>query len=402
MTTDVLKNPKIQKSYRIDGDGKFSIPIYRLTRDLSGDQALVLTVGIGQFGFSHPTGNLCFEGVSHKIEGFYTEVRISTEHTDTDISFTLSSPSGFVKLSWWTEGVVNKAEMSRISIDPCVDKDYNAALHCYLSLRCNLHCDYCFIPENILREDVLEPIQTERFVNVLNETGKTFNVVFSGGEPFFIPNFVDACKGLSEEHFISIATNLSLSKRIKTFSTEVDPERVKYILCSFHAGELQKRNLTDGFIENYRMLKSMGFAIHSQIVAYPPILKDLETYRRLFAENELVLVSAPYIGEYDNKTYPEAYSQEELDLINCDTEFLRSSYNWKGQPCIAGYNNGVVNSKNDVICCINIKEKIGNIYDRISFRDTLTECPFSFCSVPLSVENYSLHLAALRETRGDT
>lgn len=398
MLENILKNAETQKSYRLKDGCRFTIPVKKLTEKLSDAQKLILTLGIGQFGFSHPRGSFRFEGLTHKIEGFYTEIRICVGHTDKDISFSLASPSGYVRLCWWSEGAAKTGTDKRISVIPKIDTDYNAALHCYLSLRCNLHCDYCFIPENILHEDAIKPIQIGKFIKVLNETGKIFNIVFSGGEPFFIPNFVEACARLSENHFISIATNLSLSKKIEAFRKSVNPKRVKYILCSFHANELKKRKMIHTFIENYRLLKDSGFTIHAQIVAYPPIIPEIEFYQKLFAEYELELICAPFIGEYNNKTYPAAYSPEEYQLINCDMTAVRSSYNWKHKPCIAGYNNGVVNSNNDVVCCINIKQKIGNIYDKITFQNSLVNCPHDFCSVPLSMENYSLHLTALKET----
>ncbi|MBN1796958.1 MAG: radical SAM protein [Spirochaetales bacterium] len=393
----VLHKQGEQKSYYLDGDSAFSIPVGALTTGLTQKQGLILNLGIAQFSFALPTGRFRFQDSDYEITGFYNDVRICLDHNDKNIEFGLSSPSGVVKLRWWPEQPADKDGNPRVVIQPEINNDYNAALHCYLSLRCNFNCDYCFIPTEVLRNDPLEPIRTQRFLEVLHETGKTFNIIFSGGEPFIIPNLVEACAELTKKHYISIVTNLSLTKRIKDFVKAVDCKRVQYMVCSFQAHELEKRNMVNTFMENYRLLKNAGFGIHAQIVAYPPVLKDLEKYLKLFHEKDLEVICAPFIGRYNNRSYPGAYSNAELKLIRCERQAIKTSYNWKNKSCIAGYNNGLVNSKHDVLCCINIKNKIGNIYEKINFSQKMIKCPHEFCSVPLSIENYSLHQAALHD-----
>ena len=76
----------------------------------------------------------------------------------------------------------------------------------------------------------------------------------SGGEPFFHPDFIGLCKGLTEKHCISVNTNLS-NRLVYDFCKHIDcPEG---FLCALllHITERENQNLVNDFIEKVRVLE---------------------------------------------------------------------------------------------------------------------------------------------------
>ncbi|MBN1799336.1 MAG: radical SAM protein [Spirochaetales bacterium] len=395
-----LSQSKTAKKFQFSKKIDFVIPVGKLPGK-SKDRAVVLILYIEQIGFMLPEGSLQFEDNSYEIVGYQTEVEIYLSDKDQNLEFSLTTPSGVVKLAWWLNGRnVLGREKARIFIYAKKDHEYNAALHCYFTWRCNFSCKYCFIyaddPKRLTKSSLSE-IQTDKFMKVLNNTGKTFSIVFSGGEPFLIPHFVETCAELSKDHYVSVATNLSLTREINKFMELLNPDRVRFILASFHIMELEKRNMIDVFFENYKNLKKAGFQVSAQTVGYPPLLESIEKYMKLFAKKNMDLQCAPFIGDYENKPYPASYSDEDLERIKYEGELVKSAYTWQGKKCNAGYNDGVVKTNGDVFYCMFSNEKIGNVYKGITFRDEMIRCPIEFCSLPLSIEDYSLYRDAIDE-----
>jgi MoaA/NifB/PqqE/SkfB family radical SAM enzyme len=395
-----LPQCKTAKKFQFNKKLDFVIPVEKLTGN-SSDMALVLILHIEQIGFLLPEGSLQFEDNSYEIVGYHSEVEIHLTGRDKNLEFSLTTPSGVVKLAWrLKENNAAGRKKTRIFIYAKKDHEYNAALHCYFSWRCNFKCEYCFIytddPRRLFKGELRE-IQTDKFIKVLHDTGRTFSIVFSGGEPFLIPNFVETCAELSKEHYVSVATNLSLTKKINKFLETVNPDRVRYILASFHIRELEKRNLVAGFLENCKNLKKADFRLYAQTVGHPLLLESIEKYMELFAEENIELQCAPFIGEYENKPYPASYSAEDLKRIKYEGELVKNAYTWKGKKCNAGYNDAVVKTNGDVFYCMFSNEKIGNIYQGITFRDAMIKCPMEFCSLPLSIEDYHLYRDAITE-----
>ena len=83
----------------------------------------------------------------------------------------------------------------------------------------------------------VHPIKIKNLISTINSTAKTFRISFTGGEPTLIPNFVEACRAITQKHYISFNSNL-ISKNIKRFIEEIEPERVLHIHASFHYDEL--------------------------------------------------------------------------------------------------------------------------------------------------------------------
>lgn len=153
-------------------------------------------------------------------------------------------------------------------------------------------------------------------MNTLNQTNKIFRIGFTGGEPFLCSNIVDACVEITKKHYISF-TNL-ISKNIKGFFEKIDSERIIRIHASLHIKELERLNLLDRYIENFLLCKEKGFDILAQEVGYPPLLGEVEKYKKFFKEKGIELSFTPFYGEYNGNIYPGAYTKQELELFCLD------------------------------------------------------------------------------------
>jgi len=282
--------------------------------------------------------------------------------------------------------------------------EYDAWISWGVTLKCNFHCDYCIISSIIESNEKIKEIDVEKLLRTLDNTKKTFLITLSGGEPFLVPNFTDACKRITEKHFITLNTNLT-SDRIKDFAEKIDPKRVKYIVASFHLKELERTNLVGKYVSNLDILRKKGFNVLVQEVGYPPYIKELIFYKDLFRKMGVVLTFQKFIGELDGKKYPEAYTDEEIETFGMKDEKGEgfNDFFQNGQICNAGYNACVAYQRGDIHPCFQFnkeddKTKIGNLYKEIRFNDDMMKCPFDSCSCPLNQYDKKLFDKALKET----
>ncbi len=271
--------------------------------------------------------------------------------------------------------------------------EYGAWIHWNVTGKCNFDCEYCF-GHSAVGSQKVSSIDIDKFLTTLNKTGKIFRISFTGGEPFLVPNFVDACAAITGQHFISINTHLS-SNKINEFANRISPERVLFIQASLHFEELEKKNFTKRYIDNYHLLKELKFNIFAEAVAYPPIIKRLNEYRNYFSLEGIHFSFGAFTGTYNGNKYPESYSDEELMIFGLSKNEQNKFYQ-KGNTCNAGYNVFAAFSNGNVFPCFQIKQKTGNIYEDIYFGNSIIKCPAKYCGCPLNVYDEYLFKNAVR------
>jgi MoaA/NifB/PqqE/SkfB family radical SAM enzyme len=261
------------------------------------------------------------------------------------------------------------------------NQNYDAWLHWDITKRCNLDCEYCFgkITDTSIK---VHSIKIDELISTLDKSGKTFRISFTGGEPTLLPNFIEACQAITQKHYISLNSNL-ISKYLLEFSNTINPERVLHIHASFHYDELANNNLLKKFTDNYKLLKSNGFNIFAEVVAFPTLIGKLDTILNFAKEENLQLGFAPFYGKFNGKAYPESYITSELELFKIEQSDI-SCFSQKGKLCIAGQSAAIVFSNGNVYPCHQIKTKIGNIYEGINFSDEMVKCPSKKCGCPLN------------------
>lgn len=225
-----------------------------------------------------------------------------------------------------------------------------------------------------------------------------------GGEPFSVNNILELCSEITKKHCLILNTNLT-SHKIKSFAEKIDPTKVVMISASLHIKELERLGLVERYIENFLFCKERGFNICTPVVAYPPLLTEVERYKEFFGNIGINLLFGPFCGEYDGKIYPDAYTEEENILFDYTKLFdlnedVPQIYHQKGKACNAGYNVGAIDcTTGNIHPCFSLPESIGNIYKEINFNNNLMICPLEFCGCPVKVYIPNLFKKALKETQ---
>jgi len=187
---------------------------------------------------------------------------------------------------------------------------------------CNYSCTYCF-SSSIKENELAGKISPEQYLDFFDFTGKVWLFHFTGGEPFFYPQFVRLCETLTASHYVSINSNLS-SEEVLRFAYSVDPNRVDYIHCGVH---LEQRESHEGFqelLKKIQILVDHGFALFATHVMTPSTFKQFQTISERFADIDVPLVPKALRGIYEGKHYPTSYTLEEREKF---TVFSRSAEN---------------------------------------------------------------------------
>jgi MoaA/NifB/PqqE/SkfB family radical SAM enzyme len=261
------------------------------------------------------------------------------------------------------------------------DQHYEAWLHWNVTSQCNFDCTYCFGKTPVSKADI-NILNIEKLINTLDKTGKVFRISFTGGEPFLIPNIIEACVELTEKHYVSFNTNLVLPA-VKEFADRIKPDRVLNIHASLHVEELEKKRLLETYVSYFKLLADKGFNIYAEAVGWPGSDDKVENYQKLMAGYGIEFDYAPFVGKLDNSEYPDSYLVQDLEKYNLAKEQIRW-FKQKGEVCNAAFNAGVVFSSGDIYPCFQIKEKMGNVYEGINFNSELTICPAKRCACPLN------------------
>jgi MoaA/NifB/PqqE/SkfB family radical SAM enzyme len=202
-----------------------------------------------------------------------------------------------------------------------------------------------------------------------------------GGEPFLYPNFTELVKKLSSIHLIKVTTNLS--GNVEHFAQEVSPQRVELDL-NFHILFIDLETV----ITKTLILKKAGFKGGVCYLAYPPQMHKIVSFSDRFRREGINFALAAFWGEYNGRRYPEAYTEEERELIR---PFLgdidRIDYHLeakspRGRLCNAGYRYADIQADGNVVRCSGLSDQsIGNITDE-EFRllEVPSPCEAEACS----------------------
>jgi MoaA/NifB/PqqE/SkfB family radical SAM enzyme len=195
---------------------------------------------------------------------------------------------------------------------------YNVWLHWVVTQECFLSCEYCGVGQLPFHKRNIKPIQIEKMMAAFDRSGLTYRVSFTGGgEPFAVPNLVEACVEITRNHYISLNTNLV--RDMQRFAQEVDPSKVVSIIASLHLRELERTKNIDRYIKNFVACRDAGMPIYATAVGIPSIIPDLPRYREIFGAAGIEIGFATYMGPYDGKAYPDGYTDEELAAFGFDT-----------------------------------------------------------------------------------
>ena len=188
-------------------------------------------------------------------------------------------------------------------------KDYEIEGDWSINKFCNFECSYCLF-RDFTEHPMVGKMSPEEYLEFFNSTGKTWLLHLSGGEPFFHPDFIHLCRAITSQHYISVNSNLS-SARVRAFAEEIDPARVKYIHCSVHVEERDRRSGWKNLAANVSTLLEHGFPVFASLVMTPAVFASFPRASQVFEELGVALAPKAIRGNYENRWYPQAYTQSE-------------------------------------------------------------------------------------------
>jgi MoaA/NifB/PqqE/SkfB family radical SAM enzyme len=134
----------------------------------------------------------------------------------------------------------------------------------------------------------------------------------TGGEPTIIPRFIDLAVAMSQWHGVSFDTNLSWEMdQLKEFCDRM-PTREVSLDISFHPAAAS----VESILEKAAFLRDRGFQYVCRLVGFPPLLPQVEGFRRRFEDAGLKFVVNPFQGIYQGRKYPDSYSDEERRVMS--------------------------------------------------------------------------------------
>lgn len=282
------------------------------------------------------------------------------------------------------------------------NKSFDMAIYWSVTNYCNFSCPGCI--DNSKKIDtpyISEKINIPDLKKFLERLNKTVKIVFTGGEALLIENIIDAFVEITKNNYIGLVSNFT-SPKIKEFSEKINPDRVIVIKASAHILQLEKNNLLDTFFTHYNLLKSKGFNIFAQEIAYPVLTDKVQKYKKMFMDKGIELDFHAYRGMWNGKKYPDSYTEEEYKIFNFKKYYngSKDKHYRKNQLCNAGY-NVVIARKNGIIYpCYGIKKKLGNLYRGVKLYKKLIKCPIKYCDCPFLDMDAYLFNKAIAEDRG--
>jgi MoaA/NifB/PqqE/SkfB family radical SAM enzyme len=206
----------------------------------------------------------------------------------------------------------------------------------------------------------------------------------SGGEPFFHPDFIDLCKGLTKKHCISLNTNLS-NQLVYDFCENIDPKKVSFVHCSLHITERENQKLINDFVEKVNALEHSGFIVQVTQVMWPPIVNKFEQLFDFFQTKGILVRPKIFRGGYRGREYPQHYARAEKDTIlsymklsadadrqsgktkghinpDLDRQWIDGYVSFKGMPCSAGSKFVKIDFDGTIKRCQSDPMNLGNIF----------------------------------------
>ena len=250
--------------------------------------------------------------------------------------------------------------------------------------RCNFRCPYCWFDkvwDEMDKYNKYPPLSEmialwDRLYDLYGEC----DLMVTGGEPMLYPNFIELIEAISKKHTVKVTCQLSGD--MFTFARKLNPQRVRLDM-NFHPLESK----IEPFIRKVLYLYKYGFKGGVCYLAYPPNMDKIKYYDDIFKKYGIVMALAAFHGEYGGKKYPEAYTDEEREMMKPymgDVDRLKyhlEGQKTKGKLCRAGYIYASIKADGTVTRCGPLSHKpIGNIFDpNFRLHDKPMPCEAETC-----------------------
>ncbi|HLD28850.1 MAG TPA: radical SAM protein [bacterium] len=232
---------------------------------------------------------------------------------------------------------------------------------------CNFRCSYCFFTgkwdEYEKRNTIMSVSEWMKHWERIHRLYGQCAILLTGGEPFIYPNFAELMHNLVDMHWpINVSTNASGD--LDRFFEGIDPIRISASL-SFHP----EFNDLGKIIKKKQSLEKKGYRFgYINLCLYPPFVNKLDRWVEQATGEGETLKIIPFMGFYNGKEYPAAYTAEEKKKLGMDGVW-EGNVKKKNQPCAAGMRSALIFPDGKVARCGQIGERrlLGSIFDQ-NFR----------------------------------
>lgn len=256
--------------------------------------------------------------------------------------------------------------------------------------KCNYKCSYCIVATSQEGFTTWSEDNFKTIVKNLILGSYHYNIRLGvQGEFFANKVLIQGGRELSNSKNcfgVNLITNLSLSiKQFKSAFEGYDLTKVG-LVASYHPTEIEDIEAwldTAVFMNSY-----VDFSL--VVVAFPPILSELELMVERFHKLGMHVAVQAYIGSYAGKTYPQDYTKDEKNRIKSmmysrhDFEFFVNLK--KPDMCYAGSKSYFVNTVDGIALTCGIRtmksrKVIGNLLDGpdVNFLTEAMSCESPSC-----------------------
>ena len=220
---------------------------------------------------------------------------------------------------------------------------------------CNFRCHYCVGYHN---DKPVQPFDLDGIRRALS--GITAKLVVTsydcgGGEPTIHPQFPELLRLCAERGPVSFPTNNSQNP--ERWLPRETAKRI-YVRAALHPEAEEK---LDRYVRNARYLIEAGCEFSSIFVSHPERMHKIPEYRKFFADMGVPFTPVSFIGEYQGRDYPHAYSEAEQEMLGLN-QVDRSWFhkiephvtrirNFRGIPCVAGFRSIFIQADGSVRRC---------------------------------------------------
>ena len=181
---------------------------------------------------------------------------------------------------------------------------YQRAADWYLLRTCNYRCTYCFFSDSFLGSKLKPIASASEWRDAFCSTGQTWLLHLTGGEPSIYPDFPELCDLLSQDHYLSVNSNLT-HPSINSFAERVHPSRVHYVNAGLHPTERSRHSGYSQFIRHADLLRKKGFPLFVSLVATPDVLARFEDSITLLRSSGLFPIPKLLRGNYNGLSFPK-------------------------------------------------------------------------------------------------
>ncbi len=248
-------------------------------------------------------------------------------------------------------------------------EEYNLLLW-HVNSECNFKCDFCNAQKTKAGHIYRTPQEIESAFRRTER--KWFIFISSLGEPFLYPKFLEILSVLTKNNYIALNTNLT-QKTVYELPKYVDINKVLAIHAAYHVIELEKiksLNAKQEFIKKVHFLEDNNIEVIVSYIAYPPLLNRIKDDFEYLKSNGLNKIMAkPFVGVYENKVYPNAYTKEQWQMIQKistsinSVDFLDMPDSFTGRICDAGNRSFFLNQKGILFRCGSSEVKLADFFN---------------------------------------